>query len=391
MSFKMVPALLWVASAARTGDRKLASASAILSLPAILLGGLEGHNTALLALLCAGYLGLAVRWNEAPLMALAWLGLKPVYAVALPETTWTVALWAEWALFYFVNRRLTNPVVAVEALTGLTLLLTSFWLGGWAAALNPWLVVVLLMVRSHQTGRVDLATIARVVVVWAAFSNAEVAHYWLTFSLELFLWCYLEAVLFKQTKSLQILGSLAWLGCLYNHDLTPLCLTLGLGAGAFALARTPLISVGMIYHAYVAVLLTNQITTPELYTVPLAVGLLMAAQQPQLRQAGLFALLLPSLFLSLGSAEHALWAGSLAIGVLALGQLTHRPNYMAWGGLALLSEVAIQAVLFATNLPWHQWAVAGGLLLVGMAFLVERRRQEVTQASRSFLQHLNAW
>jgi hypothetical protein len=391
ISFKMVPSLLWLASAARQGDRKLAPASALLTLPCILLGGLEGHNTALLALLCAGYLGLAVRWNEASLMALAWLGLKPVYAVALPETTWTLALWAEWALFYIVNRKLTTPVVAVEALTGLTLLLTSFWLGGWAAALNPWLVVVLLMVRSHQTGRADLATIARVVVVWAAFSNAEVAHYWLVFALELFLWCYLEAIVFKNTKSLQILGSLAWLGCLYSHELMLLCLTLGLGAGAFALARIPLASVALIYHAYVAVLLTNEITTVELYTVPLAAGMLLAARQPQLRQAGLFALLLPSLVLSLGSAEHALWAGSLSLVVLALGQITHRANYMAWGGLALLTEVAIQAVLFATNLPWHQWAVAGGLLLVGMAFLVERRRQEVTQASRSFLQHLNAW
>lgn len=390
MSFKMFPALLWLTAGAHQNKKQLAQASAILTLPAILLG-LEGPNTALLAALCAGYLGLALRWNEASLMALAWLGLKPVYASALPESTWTLALWGEWALFYFVNRRLSNPVVAVEALTGLTLLLTSFWLGGWAAALNPWLVVVLLMVRSHQTGRADLATIARVVVVWAAFSNAEVAHYWLLFSLELFVWCYLEALVFKQPKNLQILGALAWLGCLYNHDLTPLCMTLGLGAGAFALARTPLISVGMLYHGYVAVLLTYQITTPELYTVPLAVGMLLASQQPQVRQAGLFALLLPSLVLSLGSAEHALWAGSLAIGVLALGQLTHRPNYMAWGGLALLSEVAIQAVLFATNLPWHQWAVAGGLLLVGMAFLVERRRQEVAQASRSFLQHLNAW
>ena len=125
--------------------------------------------------------------------------------------------------------------------------------------------------------------------------------------------------------------------------------------------------------------------------MPLALGLLLASQQAQLRQVGLMALLLPSLVLSLGSGEHALWAGTLALGVLALGQLTQRANYMAWGGLALLSEVAIQAVLFASNLPWHQWAVAGGLLLVGMAFLVERRRQEVATASRTFLQHLNAW
>ncbi len=392
MSFKVFPALLWLATAARQGQHqlRLAQASAMLVLPCLLFG-LEGANIGLMALLCAGYLGLAVRWNESSLLALAWLGLKPVYAAALPEDTWTLALWAEWALFYFVNRLLSKPAVAVEAMTGLTLLLTSFWSGGLAAALNPWLVVLLLMVRSHQTGRQDLGQIARVVVVWAAFSGAEVAHYWLVFSLELFLWCYLEAMFFKQPKSLQVLGTLAWVGCLYHHDLTPLCLTLGLGAGAFALARIPLVSVGLLYHAYVATLLTYEIATPELYSVPLALGLLLAARQPQLRQVGLMALLLPSLVLSLGSGEHALWAGSLALMVLALGQVTHRANYMAWGGLALLTEVAIQAVLFATNLPWHQWAVAGGLLLVGMAFLVERRRQDVANASRNFLHHLNAW
>ena len=395
MSFKLFPALLWLATAARQGQHqlRLAQAIAVLVLPCLLLGlgGLEGPNIALMALLCAGYLGLAVRWNESSLLALAWLGLKPVYAAALPEHGWTLALWAEWALFYFVNRLLAQPAVAVEAMTGLTLLLTSFWLGGWAAALNPWLVVLVLMVRSHQTGRQDLRTIARGVVVWAAFSGAEAAHYWLVFSLELFLWCYVEAMLFKQPKNIQILGLLAWVGCLYNHELTPLCLTLGLGAGAFALARLPLASVGLVYHAYVATLLTYEIATPELYSVPLAAGLLLASRQPQLRQVGLLALLLPSLVLSLGSGEHALWAGTLALAVLALGQFVHRANYMAWGGLALLSEVAIQAVLFASNLPWHQWAVAGGLLLVSMAFLVERRRQEVATASRTFLQHLNAW
>ena len=64
---------------------------------------------------------------------------------------------------------------------------------------------------------------------------------------------------------------------------------------------------------------------------------------------------------------------------------------MAWGGLALLTEVAIQAVMFASNLPWHQWAVVWGLLLVGMAFLVERRRQDVMLASRAFMQNLGAF
>lgn len=394
MSFKLIPALLWLATAARQGQGqqqlRLAQASAILTLPCLLFG-LEGLNIGLMALLCAGYLGMAVRCNESSLLALAWLGLKPVYGAALPENAWTLALWAEWALFFFVNRQLTNPAVAVEAMTGLTLLFTSFWLGGWAAALNPWLVVAVLMLRGHQTNHQNLKQIARVVVVWAAFSGAEAAHHWLVFAVELFLWCYLEAVLFKQPKNIQVLGLLAWVGCLYHHDLTPLCLTLGLGAGAFALARLPLASVGLLYHAYVATLLTYEISTPELYSVPLALGLLLASQQAQLRQVGLMALLLPSLVLSLGSGEHALWAGTLALGVLALGQLTQRANYMAWGGLALLSEVAIQAVLFASNLPWHQWAVAGGLLLVGMAFLVERRRQEVATASRTFLQHLNAW
>lgn len=398
VALKMLPALIWLAASVRTQQKQLAYASSLLALP-LLLTGLEGHNILLLALLCAGQMALAVRWNQANLLGLAWLGLKFVYISALPDFNWTLLLWIEWAVFYAVNRQLANPNLTIEALIGCNLLATSFWQGGVIAALNPWLVVAVLMLRARQSGRADVETVARMVVVWAAFSGAEVSHYWLVFSLEIFLWCYVELLL-NRPKAMQTLGILAWIGCLTASDLNALCLTLALGAGAFGWLSTRQPNAiwgtfGLLYHAYVAILLTNGISTPEFYTVPLAGWFLLwggrISDSSAFRQLGLISLLGPSLLLSLGSGEHALWAGSLALVTLVLGQLSHRANYMAWGGLAVLTEVAIQAVLFASNLPWHQWAVAGGLLLVSMAFLVERRRQDVANASRAFLQSLNSW
>ena len=365
---QLLPALLWLASALRRRDLKLAQASTLLTLPCLLLHGLEGANLGLMTLQCAALLALSLRWNESSLLVPAWLGTKFIYINAVPDYL-TTALWADWLVFFLVNRKLEKPLPAVEGLTGLCLLGTSFWQGGWQAALNPWLVVGLLLYRKQEN-------LAQVVAVWAAFCGAEVSHIWLVFSAELFLWCLV------QPRYLKVLGGLAWFGCLAGGDIGMLCGTLTLGAAAFGLQRQPHPTFGLLYHAYVAILIHNGMTTAEFYTLPLGLWLLRTY-----RPVGLATLLTPSLLLSLTSGEHALWTGSIAIVLL----FTNRPNLMAWGGLALLTEVAIQAVMFASNLPWHQWAVVGGLLLVGMAFLVERRRQDVMLASRAFMQNLGAF
>ncbi len=365
---QLLPAIIWLVSAVRRKDLKLAQASTLLSLPCLLLHGLEGANLGLMTLQCAALLALSLRWNESSLLAPAWIGTKFIYFNAVPDHL-TAALWADWLVFFLVNCKLEKPMPAVEGLTGLCLLGTSFWQGGWQAALNPWLVVGLLLYRKQS----DLA---QVVAVWAAFCGAEVSHIWLVFSAELFLWCLL------QPRYLKVLGGLAWAGCLAGGDIPMLCATLTLGAATFALQKQADVTFGLLYHAYVAILIHNGMTTAELYTLPPGLWLLRAY-----RPAGLATLLMPPLLLSLTSGEHALWTGTIAILLL----FTNRPNLMAWGGLALLTEVAIQAVMFASNLPWHQWAVVGGLLLVGMAFLVERRRQDVLLASRAFMHNLGSW
>ncbi|MFN8613591.1 MAG: hypothetical protein U0931_39000 [Vulcanimicrobiota bacterium] len=362
---QMLPALLWLGGAAYKKDLKLAQACTLLVLPCAIVHGLEGANLALMGVQCAGLLGLSLRWDETSLLVPAWFGLKLLYFSAAPEYM-TTALWLDWGIFFLVNRKLSKPLTGIEALTGLCLLATSFWKGGWQAALNPWLVVGLLLYRKQSA-------MAQVVAVWAAFCGAEVTHQWLVFSAELFTWCLLRP------SSLNPLGYLAWLGCLAGGEIAPLCGTLALGAAAFARQRQSHQTFGLLYHAYVAVLLTNSVATAEFYTIPLGLWMLRTY-----RPVGLATLLAPPLLLSLGSGEHAIWTGSLAILLL----VSTRPNLMAWGGLALLSEVAIQAVMFASNLPWHQWAVAGGLLLVSMAFLVERRRQDVMLASRAFFHNL---
>ncbi|MBS2040558.1 hypothetical protein JST97_36565 [bacterium] len=365
---QLFPALLWLGGATYKKDLRLAQASTLLALPCVVLHGLAGANLGLLALQCSALLALSLRWSQASLLVPAWLALKVIYLQAFPEHL-TPALWLEWLLFFLVNRKLEKPLPSIEGLTGLCLLAISFWQGGWQAALNPWLVVGLLLYRKQSQ-------MAQVVAVWAAFCGAEVTHQWLVFSAELFLWCLV------QPRSLRPLGYLAWLGCLAGGELVPLCGTLALGAGAFGFQKRAHECFGLLYHAYVAVLFHNSVATPEFFTVPLGLWMLRTH-----RPLGLATLLAPPLLLSLGSGEHALWTGTLAVMLL----FTQRPNLMAWGGLALLSEVAIQAVMFASNLPWHQWAVVGGLLLVSLAFLVERRRQEVLLASRAFVASLKSW
>ena len=133
-----------------------------------------------------------------------------------------------------------------------------------------------------------------------------------------------------------VLGLLAWLGCLPGGDLVALCLTLSLGAAAFGMRGLSNPAFGLLYHAYVAVLLHNGLSTVEFYSLPPGLWLLRAY-----RPAGLAVLLGPPLLLSLVSGEHALWTGTLAIGLLASG----RPNLMAWGGLALLVALVFTVVI----------------------------------------------
>ena len=403
---KIFPALMWLAAAARPShlrpkDRQgLAHASSLLLLPAW-PGCWKDWPNAGLALACAVQLALAVRWNQGSLLVLAWLQLKAVYFCAFglsDPLAWTVLLWLEWAGFYLINRRIASPVVGLEALTTLTLLLLSWIHGGWMAVANPWLVVLVLLVRSRQTGRADLETLSRGAVVWASWSCARVADNPLVFSGLMFSWSYLEVYLGK-ARLMGVISCLGWLGCLGGGDLVLTSATLCLGAGAWGWrSRSDVTALwgvfAYLYHAYFGLLWHSQVSPVELYTVPLALWFLAwggkITDSAGFRQLGLVMLMAPSLLLSLSSVEHALWAGSLGLGLLVLGQFSGRGAYQAWGGLALLTEVTIQALMIARNLPWHQWAIVGGLLLVGMAYMVERKRQQVMDASRNFLQQLGS-
>ncbi|MBT9586903.1 hypothetical protein IV102_26415 [bacterium] len=403
-SLKIVPALLWLAAAARPShlslkDRQsLAHASSLLLLPA-LPGCWKSWSNAGLALACGAQLALGVRWNLGGLLTLAWLQLKAVYLCAFgfdDPLAWTVALWAEWVGFYLINRVIASPLVGLEALTTFTLLLLSWFHRGWMAILNPWLVVLVMLVRSRQTQRADLDTLCHSAVVWACFSTAAVTHTPLFFPLLMFGWSYLDVALDKP-RQMQAISLVGWFGC-FGVGYPSVVLLLGAGAWALQARRDVNALWGVfayLYHAYFSLLVQAHVSSVELYIVPVAVWFLAwgtrFTDNAGFRQLGLVTLLAPSLLLSLFSVEHALWAGSLGMGLLVIGQLIHRGPYQAWGGLAILTEVTVQAVLLARNLPWHLWAVAGGILLVGMGFLVERKRQEVTAASRNFLHQLGSW
>jgi len=406
-SLKIMPALLWLAAAARPShlsqkDREtLAQVSSLLLLPALGSCWKAAPNLGL-ALACAAQIALAVRWKSDNLIALAWLQLKVCYFCALgwaSPATYSLILGGEWAMLYALSGVLKQPAVALETLTAMGILGLSAFTHGATGALTPWLVALALMARSRQAARADLDVLAQAAVIWASLRCAILADYAPLFSVLMFAWSYLNLAL-GRPQNMKFMSILGWLGSMAATGPVERTTVLCLGAGAWAWhARQEKSALwgafGMLYHAYVGLLLHLQVSSLEMYVVPAALWLMawgsLFTDQASYRQMGLLTLIGPSLFLSLFSVEHALWTGSLGLGLLLGGQLSQRGVYQAWGALALLSEVTIQAAWAARNLPWHQWAVVGGLILVGLAFLVERKRQQVMQASRSFLSQLGAW
>lgn len=390
----ILPSLIWLGVAARKEQPGLTLVSSLLILPALP----HCWNSSLNGLLLVhslGLLGLAYRRNQQQELGQAWLQLKACYLCGLGlehPWAWTGLLWLEFVgLIWLQKRQLSVPVW--ENMTLMSLLVVSPYLGGGVNLLNPWLVTLALLGR----GRAGSAPLSHLTAFWASMCTAHEMNNPTLLPLLVFAFSYVDAYTARR-ELLQVTSLVGWLCCLAsnNHGL-PLLL---LGAGPWLWdARRQRSSlwgaVLLLYHAYVHMLWGASVTTAELYLVPLGIWFLVwgsyLSQDSNFRRLGLFTLLAPSLLLSLGSGTHALWAGSLALGLLAWGQLAGWGSLQAWAGLALLLEVAIQAVLFAANLPWHQWAVAGGLLLVGMAALVERQRQAVLEASRSFMEKLRQW
>lgn len=423
---KIWPGLIFMGSALfnRThlpGEReKLAMGSFAMLLPAWMSCWQSQSNWGLL-LASLGQLFLAFRFNRNQLLALAWLQLKVCYLCAFgwaQPMAWTLALWTELGVQVWLNTRLEKPEVTLEGLTTAFLLTTSAILGGLMSMINPWLVAMLLLYRGIQIQHAGLFYASQAVAFWACVATSNYLHAPALLPMLLTGLSALDLALTRlrpqvQTWALQSmlwfsLG--AWLPIWFEGFKVDHLLTLASGAliwglravltrdqaGPSPVGNSALwVTFGFLYHAYLLMLVEAGIQQVELVTVPLAAWLLFwgsrLSDSPGFRQVGLLGMLVPSLVLSLFSGAHALWAGSLGVAVLVWGQAAGRGNAVAWGGLAVLLEVVIQAVLFATNLPWHLWALGGGFILVSMAFFVERKRREVLEASRAFMESLNTW
>ena len=362
---RILPCLLWLYSSRHHRERALQAS--LLALPA-LPGCYQDWSNLGLAAFTAGQLWLGRRWSYAELYTVSWLQLKLVIFNLLgwPCTpAWSLLLWADYALFRWLRCK-------HEAYLSLALVLTSALIhGGPVGVATPWLAALLS---------------PPYLAIWAALTTAYHLETVALFPICLFLWCYFD--LYRgRVAHLQAFILLGWIGCLLVADLSLCLLSLALGAGLLALQRQFDATFALGYHAYLRVLVQLEVSQAELYTLPLSLFLL-GKSSTAARQLGLTLMLAPSLWLSLFSPAHALWAASLGMLLLMWGQLKNRPALQAWGALAILLQIAIRAVIFASYLPWHYWAVVGGLLLVTMAFMVERRRQQVLEASRTFLDRL---
>lgn len=355
---------------------------------------------------------LALRLNSSNLLTLGWLQLKVTYLCAFTQTgfeLWTLALWLEWGSFHWLESRMSEKSRTLTHLTALFLLLSSSALGSGLDAVSCGAMAAVFFWRSLKLRDKTRFFVSHAVAAWACLLLAQSLQASSFFPALLFVLTLVDLWLLRGDEELRQwalqamngLTALAWSLLLikgFHWDGVP-AHCLGAGAWlwrAYQTEKSALwVSFGLLYHLYVLMAIELGIDQLEAYSIPLAAWFLLwgsrFSDSPGFRQLGLLGMLLPSLFLSLYSAEHALWAGSAGLLVLLWGLASSRSNLLAWGGLAILLEVGIQALLFAANLPWHLWAVAGGLLLVTLAALVERRRQEVLQASRSFLEKLNHW
>lgn len=414
-SLKIWPGLIWLATAARSAIPQvwLAIGASALLLPAWASCWHDWRAVLLLgATLTQAW--LALRWNAPALFALVWLQSKVVYVCALPWDSvvgWSAALWVEWLGWYILSRR--TQTVTLEIGTWATLLAMSAFHGGFAAAVNGWLSMGFLLWRGLGNGRQETLFAYHLTLLIAVFLSVQQSFFSPEIGVSvLFAWGLVDLALSRrQPQLLQntvIISFIAWLCCFAGGtDYVPALLV---GASVWALRAfmtqgvenpSPVgvsalwVTFLLAYHGYGSLLLQNHVSQVELYTLPVGLWLLLwggsLSDSPACRQLGIAAVLVPSLFFSLFTLPSALWAGSLALCVLLLGQATGRANYVAWGALALVAEIVIQSVSWAVNVPWHIWAVTGGILVVTLAFVLERKRQAVLDASRSFMEKLNTW
>jgi hypothetical protein len=414
-ALKIWPGMIWLAAAARssTPQLRLAVGASFLLMPAWFSCW---HDWRVVLLLTATLTQawLALRWSAPGLLALVWLQSKVVYVCALhfdSAISWSVALWLEWLGWYLLSRR--TQTIALEICTWATLLAISTWHGGFAASINGWLSVAFLLWRGVTTGRAETFFAYHLTLLIAVYLSVQQSFFSAEFGVGLlFAWGLVDLALARRQpqllQNMVVISFIAWLCCFAGGPgFVPALLV---GAAVWAVrsfttqgleSPSPVglsalwVTFALAYHAYGSILLQNHVTQVELYTLPAGLWLLLwggaLSDSPASRQLGIAAVLVPSLFLSLFSGSSALWAGSLALAVLFLGQAIGRANYVAWGALALVAEIVIQSVSWAVNVPWHVWAVTGGILVVTLAFVLERKRQAVLDASRSFVEKLNAW
>lgn len=167
--------------------------------------------------------------------------------------------------------------------------------------------------------------------------------------------------------------------------------------------------VGLLMAAWVVLLVDRQITQPQFYAAPaglylVGIGALERRQGQRglarlIELLGLLVLMLTSFIQSLSTADGADWVYVALLVVEGLAA-------MYWGGAqrskapffvgiaAILLNVSAQVVTaFAGGSTVIRWLIIGGagLLLAGLAVVVEHQRNRLTAQARAFATELEQW
>jgi len=157
------------------------------------------------------------------------------------------------------------------------------------------------------------------------------------------------------------------------------------------------------YAAYGTELDRRALDTTELWTTPPALWMLLWGERYRaggsvhparwLAVIGVGLLLVPPFLATVTGAAigHAVFlvAASLTLLLAGLGR-RHRIHALG-ASLALLSEVALQALQLAARIPWWYIALAAGLLLVGLGILFEKRRATLMRVGQHLMQEVARW
>lgn len=176
------------------------------------------------------------------------------------------------------------------------------------------------------------------------------------------------------------------------------------GALALTLGRTAdwhLAGLGL-YGAWGHVLHHHEITTTEAWLVPPALWMLFWGERYRSRSrlhsdalatVGALLLLAPSLLQSTGThgTGHLVFLVAASLALLLYGIGRRQRVHAVAGSVALLLEMALQALRLAVLVPWWYVALASGLLLVGLGILFERRRRDILAAGQHILSEVAGW